>query len=223
MSGAPADLQGFLKTGGLSAVYVADSPLSRLAADVYALLTPYAEVDEANGYALRSTVEALTKMYFDVDELVREGVNGEPGWSAAVDATRVPSEGLAWLGQIFGVRINPGESVSYYRQRVDGAVGIRRGSMGAMTLAVQPYLTGGKLVVFGERNGGSAYSLVVKTRTAETPNTAPVIAALQATKPAGVLLGYSTFTGILFQESKVNQATYTLSKAAKATYTLRGA
>jgi hypothetical protein len=221
--GVPRDLQAVLKTGGLSGVYVADSPMTRLAADVYALMGPWAELDDVNGFALRALVESVTKTFTDVDELVRDGVNGEPGWSSSLDTTRAPNEALGWLGQMLGVQLRSGESPTYLRQRVALPTGFRRGSTGGMQVAILPYLTGNKTVLFGERTGGSAYTISVRTRTAETPSTTPVLQALRDSKPAGVLLDYATFTGILFQESKANQATYTLSKAAKTTYTLRGA
>lgn len=220
--GVPSDLQHNLKTGGLSGVYIPDVPLTRLAADVYELLSPWSEVDSVNGFGLRILVEAVTKTFTDVDELVRDGVNGEPGWSAAIDTTRAPVEALGWLGQLLGVQLRVGEDVNYLRQRV-ALSNFRRGSLAGMTLAIQPFLTGNKTVLFGERTSGNAYALSVRTRTAETPSTTPVLQALRDSVPAGILLDYATFTGILFQESLANQATYTLSLAAKATYTLRGA
>lgn len=220
---APLDPNGYLKTTGLSGVFVADSPLSRLASEVYGLLEPYSEVDAANGYALRSMVEAVTKMYVDVDELVRDSADGEDvGWSAIMDATRVPSEGLAWLGQIVGVALNPADTLPVSRERVGSGAGVRRGSPAQMIAAAQRLLTGNKTVLMSERTS-DAWHFAVRTRTSETADSAAVLAALLTQKPAGLIMDYATFTGILFTESLANQATYTLSLAAKATYTLRGA
>lgn len=220
---APADLQGWLKQTGISGVFVGDVPLSRLAADVYELLEPYAEVDAANSYALRSLVEACTKTFVDIDEIVRDSLTGDVGWSSIFDADRAPTEALAWLGQMVGMLVYPTDGIALTRWRVAHAVGgIRRGSLTTMIAVAQQLLTGNKTVVVTERVG-DAWHFAIRTRTAETPSSAAVLAALTASKPAGLIMDYATFTGILFQESLANQATYTLSTAAKATYTLRGA
>lgn len=220
---APLDQLAWLNQSGISGVFVADSPLTRLAADVYAIMDPYAEVDAANGFALRTIVEAMTKTFTDIDELVRNSPAGDPGWSPMFDADRAPPEALAWLAQIVGMIVNPADGVIETRWRVGNAVGgVRRGSLSTMIAVAQRLLTGNKTVVVTERTS-DAWHFAVRTRTSETPSSAAVLAALNAAKPAGLIMDYATFTGILFQESLVNQATYTLSTAAKSTYTLRGA
>lgn len=221
---APFDQQAWLQQSGISGTFVADVPLSRLAEDVYDILEPYAEADAASGYALRSIVEAMTKTYVDIDELVRNSPDGlNVGWSGMFDASRCPPEALAWLGQLVGMIIYPTDGITETRWRVSKAVGgIRRGSLSTMIAVAQRLLTGNKTVVVTERTS-DAWHFAIRTRTAETPSSAAVLAALNAAKPAGLIMDYATFTGILFQESLANQATYTLSTAAKATYTLRGA
>lgn len=215
--------QAWLKQTGFSGVFVGDSPMSRLAAEVYAKLEPYAEQDQANGWALRSIVEAMTKMYVDVDELVRDSLTGDPGWSALFDATRCPPEGLTWLAQLLGCSIQQGDGLDVTRDKILGAEsGIRRGSLVTMKRAAARLLTGNKTIVVSERTS-DAWHFSIRTRTSETPSSAAVLAALNAEKPAGLIMDYATFTGILYLESLANQATYTLSTAAKATYTLRGA
>lgn len=220
---APFDTTAWLNQSGISGVFVADVPLSRLATDVYGILDPYAEVDAANGYALRTIVEAMTKTFVDIDELVRQSTAGDPGWSPMFDADRAPPEALAWLAQIVGMTVTPADGVAESRWRVGNAVGgVRRGSLTTMIAVAKRLLTGNKTVVVTERTS-DAWHFAVRTRTSETPSSAAVLAALTAAKPAGLIMDYATFTGILFQESLANQATYTLSLGAKATYTLRGA
>lgn len=217
---APLDPQGYLKTGGLSGVYIADSPIGRLAADIYALLTPYSEDDATTGYALRSIVEAMAKTFTDVDELVRDSVAGDPGWSAILDAVRVPDEGVAWLGQIVGTPPNQGDTLAVSRARIATGEGIHRGSIPTITAIAKRLLTGTKLVVIQERTS-DAWHYSVRTRTTETPSSAAVLAAMQAAKPAGLILDYATFTGVLYQETTAAFATYAATTAAKATYTIR--
>lgn len=216
----PFDPQGFLKTTGISGVYVPDLPISRLGAEVYALLEPYAEGDQLAGYPLRGLVEAMTKTFVDIDEIVRDSPAGDPGWSAIMDATRCPSEGLAWLGQLVGVQLNVGDTVQMSRDRISGAAGIRRGTVQQLTLAAQRLLTGNKTVLITERTS-DAWHFSVRTRTTETPSSAAVLAALIAQKPAGLIMDYNTFAGILYAETTAAFATYAATTAAKATYALR--
>jgi hypothetical protein len=218
-----ADPQAWLRQTGLSGVYVVDVPMSRLAAEVYAKLEPYAEIDEANGWALRSIVEALTKMYVDVDELVRESAIGQPGWSPLFDASRCPSEGLTWLAQIIGCTIARGDTLAVTRSKLAGAEsGLRRGTLATMKIAAQRLLTGNKTIVVSERTS-DAWHFAIRTRTTETPDSAAVLAALTAQKPAGLIMDYATYPGLLYQETTAAFANYTATQAAKATYTIRSA
>jgi len=219
---APLDPYVNLRTGGLSGVFVADSPMTRLASEVYAAMEPYAEPDAATGWALRSLVEALTKMYTDVDELVRDSADGlNPGWSAAFDANRVPAEGLAWLGQLVGVPLLRGDTLATSRIRVAGAeTGIRRGSLTTMIIVAKRLLTGNKTVFVSERTS-NAWTFQISTRTSETPSSAAVLAALTAQKPAGLIMTYLTVAGVVYSETTAAYATYAATTAAKATYTIR--
>jgi hypothetical protein len=220
---APDDPLAWLKLSGISGTFVADTPLSRLAQDVYSILEPYAEQDAALGYGLRTIVEAMTKTFVDIDELVRESPQGDVGWSAMFDADRAPPEALAWLGQVVGTSIAPADGLTETRWRVaNGVGGIRRGSLTTMIAAMKRTLTGNKTVFVTERVG-DAWHFSIRTRTSETPSTLATTLALISQKPAGLIGDYATYTGILFQESLVNQATYSASLTAKATYTLRGA
>lgn len=214
------DPQAFLKLSGISATFVPDLPLSRLAADIYALLEPYAEGDAALGYPLRAFVESIAKMLTDVDELVRDGPNGELRWSGLFDASRIPPEGLGWLGQIVGVALVPVDPIATSRARVAAADGIKRGSVAQVKLAAQRLLIGNKTVIMTERTT-DAWHFAVRTRTTETPNSAAVLAALLAAKPAGLILDYATFTGILYQETSAAFATYAATSTAKTTYAIR--
>lgn len=217
------DPNAWLQQTGLSGVFVGDSPTSRLAQEVYDKLAPYAEVDEANGWALRSLVEAVTKMYLDVDDLVRESPADDPGWSALFDAARMPPEAMPWLAQLIGMVVVRSDPLDVTRDKLTYAeTGIQRGSVPSMLRSIKRTLTGNKTVFITERTT-DAWHLSIRTRTAETPSSTVTAQAIIAQKSAGLVIDYATFTGILFTESLANQATYTLSTAAKATYTLRGA
>lgn len=205
---------------GLSGEFVPRLELSRVAEEIYGALGPYTEVDADNGLAMRWFVSALCKMFEDVDELVRDSLLGEQGWSEMFDPTRVPPEGMAWLGQLLGVRIPPSADEAIARAMLVTPAGIHRGTRPAMEGAIAPLLIGNKTVYFFERDT-SAYHIAIRTRTTETPDPAAVLAALIANKPAGLVLDYATFAGVLYLETSGAFATYAATSAAKATYALR--
>lgn len=207
---------------GLSGDFVPAAGLSRMASDVYAELSPLTEQDATYGYPLRTLVQALCKMIEDVDELVREGTGGETSWSALFDPTRTPEEGLAWLGQLLGVPVNRGESIDTRRARVVAAAGINRGTKAAMTAAAAIHLTGTKHVLFIERTS-DAYHFGVRTRSSETPDPTQTLADLISAKPAGLIMDYTTYDGVTFEDSLLADPTYADSTTAHATYALRSA
>jgi hypothetical protein len=133
---------------------------------------------------------------------------------------RAPDEVLPWLAQLVGVIIQPGDTTAQRRAAVLAAAGIKRGTVASMISAAQKYLTGTKFVAFFERTS-DAWHFSVRTRTVETPSSAAVLAALIAAKPAGLILDYVTFTGVLYADTTAAFASYSATTAAKATYTIR--
>lgn len=176
------------------------------AEELYASLTPggFTDGDEAQGWALLNFCEALAgKMLEPVNELVRDGALGEPGWSSILDANRAPAYMLPWLAQLVGVRFPTDDlPVLEQRNRIKSTDGWQRGTVAAIRGAAALYLTGSKYVFFRERydpddpTGDYPYRLYVATLPAETPDSAKVLSALLEQKPMGVRLKY-TVTGSL--------------------------
>lgn len=184
-----------------------------VAADLYAELAPLAVEDADRGWALLTIGEAIGRMVQDVDDLARDREAGI-GWSAIVDRLRVPAAGLAWLGQMTGVRVTAGAGADVQRAEIANAAGFRRGSPAAMIGAARAHLTGAQTVVLRERDGG-AYRLTVITYADQTPDPAAVERALIAQKPAGVVLLYLTQTG---QDYATLAGAYADYAAVAATY-----
>lgn len=140
------------------------------------------------------------KMVQEVEDYASDGINGEVGWSAIVDLNRVPDKGLDWLAQFVGVTLNAGLTAAQKRQQIHAVGGWGRGSLASIAGAPVPYLTGTKTVIIRERDPAAcaaqpAYGLTVITKTSETPNSAVVLAALIAQKPAGIVLNYVVLAG----------------------------
>lgn len=172
---------------------------------------------------LRDYVTAISTMFAPVEEMVRDG-QGNPPWSILFSIDNTPRSAYAWLAQWVGVTLDQ-KSVSetddaYYarqRNKIREVSGQGRGTLGAMTAAAQQYLTGNKTVMFRERDP-DAYSIIVITLDAETPNPDAVNLALISQKPAGIIMDYHTLTGNDYQLVKDADTNYAGAKARWITY-----
>jgi hypothetical protein len=168
--------------------------LSAVGERVFDDLAPVAGQDADNDDALAKFVHAVVAPLEEVDELVSPTEDGAPGWVTVSDADAVAVKMLPWLGQFVGVKPAAGLTEAEQRARVNAAAGFRRGTVGAMRAAPEPYLTGTKTVFFIERHT-SAYNFSVATLASETADADAVEAALLAQKPAGLVMTYSTIVG----------------------------
>lgn len=169
-------------------------------------------------------IGAISSMFEEAEDAVRDGETGNPPFSMMFDPDNVPTYALAWLGQFVGVQPEnqsqfetDDDFYARQRQRIKDHLGFARGSAAAMLAAAQLYLTGNKTVLFRERDG-SAYHLTVVTRTSETPDSGKVLRALTDLKPAGITLDYHTITGRDFDEVKADNATFAAAAAAYTSF-----
>lgn len=178
--------------------------LGSFAQGLYDAIAPLAYDDKNNGWALALYCNAIGEMFQEIEDYARDSVdaNGRviPGWSSIVDVNRAPSAGLAWLAQLVGVTLDQRLSDADQRAQIRNVGGWDRGSLASIAGAPLPYLTGTKTVIIRERDPGAcaaqpAYGLTVITKTSETPNSAAVLAALLAQKPAGLVLNYVVLAG----------------------------
>ncbi len=157
--------------------------------DMYDRLAPLAREDAKNGWSLKIFLGALGTSLDGPLDIVSDNVDDEPGWSSILDLTRCPEEGLPWLGQMAGVKVNPTLSDTIKRAQIAGLGSWARGSIPSLVAAAQIYLTGTKTVFLREQFP-DAYAFTVITFASETPDEAAVLAALQAQKPAGLIMTY---------------------------------
>jgi len=132
------------------------------------------------------------------------GIDGDsdyvPGWGALFDVDRCPPASLPFLGQIVGVMVPTGMDASDARQLIKAEAGINRGTPASSTSAVQRFLTGSKTVVLQERLNGStgasdAYQVTIGVLSGEVGSLAPIQAAVNAVKPAGIIVSYQVIAG----------------------------
>lgn len=167
--------------------------VGQAASDLYARLGPLAWADAEHGWALLLYCAAFTAGWEEIESLVRDDP-GYPGWGKALDPVVAPEKFLGWLGQFAGVRRPPNFDADDFRALILDRPRFRRGRPGALIEAARPLLTGGRRVSIIERDG-SPYRVTVVTYTAETPDAAAVNAALQAAKPAGLVLTHRVDDG----------------------------
>lgn len=191
------------------------------AEEAYESMGPWAEQDTLDErYDLLGYLEGVFggSRLQDLIDIVRDGPNGEPGWSSVLDLERAPSEWLPWLAQLGGARVLPGLDDAGQRARIAGTDGMKRGSPGALRAAAQQYLTGNKYVILNERLGGNAWQLGIRSLDSETPDPALVLNAINEQKPAGIVLSYATVPGQTYDALATAFDTYTDMEAAYATY-----
>jgi hypothetical protein len=195
----------------------------------YDALEPIATPDESLGWPLLAYVSGLALPSEEVADLAETGDNGEVGWSVLLDIDRVPDKAIGWLAQFIGVRLNPDLDTATQRTRVRETDGWNRGTLGAFAGAAHQYLTGAQHVIIRERFNPAdpdvdhAYHIQVITYTAETPDSAKVLAALLEQKPAGIILHYEVFDGqdfeTLFLDNPDFQGVYTTYATFQGVFT----
>lgn len=156
----------------------------------------------------------------DIENLVSDGPNGEPGWSGILDLARVPDYALEWLAQFVGVRLPAGLTAAQKRTRIQNTDGWKRGTVAALRGAILPFLTGNQTVILRERDS-SAYHFTVTTYTSQSgdaANQAKILAALVEQKPAGLVMAYQVQTGQDYQSLLTGNPLYSNVFANFATY-----
>lgn len=181
---------------------------------------PYLVDDDGS---LATFLEAMALGFEPIDQVVRDTDAG-PGWSQILDPNRAPAWALTWLAQLVGIQLPAGTPEATARNLIRTPAGWRRGSVGAIQDAVRPLLTGSQTVIVLERTGGAwagadnPYHFSVVTYTSETPDTAAVVAAVNAQKPAGLVVSVTTTTPHTWLTLQAHYADWNAVKAAFATW-----
>lgn len=161
-------------------------PTTQLAADAYARLEPVWAHDDQRGWPLLAFLGGLGEAFRDGEEIARAQPGREP-YQQAFDIDRCPTRLLPFLGQFVGVPVNATASDLEQRTQIRAEGGFARGRPLTMLSAVQATLTGSKRARLTERSA-DAWTILITTDPADTPDTAQTNRAAQAVKPAGDLL-----------------------------------
>jgi hypothetical protein len=189
--------------------------VSPLAEQVYGQLWPLTGQDETLGWALLLLVAVCAHPFAQVDALVGDTDQG-PGWSPLFDIDRSPD--LDYTAGLVGDRSPEGLTDDQRRDHIRDVGGLRRGMPESLKAAAALHLTGAKTVTLYERDGNAWWDTLI-TRTAETPDPAAVVAAVNdpTVKPAGRKITCHVYDGWTLDEMEAAYPTLDDLEAAFTT------
>lgn len=167
-------------------------PEHALVQKVYDALGPWARAD-SDGHLL-DFVRALVEPLAGMSDIVSDSPSHE-GWGILMDLDSVPEEALAWLAQFVGVELSADLDPEGQRIRIAEAAGFKRGTPEAIIAAAKQYLTGQRKVELYEREG-SPWRFRLRTYATETPDPGRVVSAVEALRPAGLVVTYEIQQGV---------------------------
>jgi hypothetical protein len=187
--------------------------------ELYDSVEPLTYADEELGWPLALYCDALGLLLDEIALVVRSDDDGNDGWSAFADPARCPDDFLLTLALWAGIRYPRRMSLSDLRPLIGPqAPGLWRGTVAAITAAVQRYLIPGGQIYFEERADGDPYKLRIFTYADETLDETALERELLISIPAGLILDYELRVGADYAQVKAGFATYSAVKAQFPTY-----
>src|SRR3954471_9923751 len=185
-----------MDTATLAALYPPTIGEEAYTVDFRPLVDAYGDPD----HSLSVFLHGLGAMLKQVDDIAKDGPNGEPGWSQIFDLERAKTEWLPWIGQLVGYKVPPKpdtQSVAEYhakqKERIITRSAYRRGTTQLLLEVIQEHLGGSRRVIIEERYGDDPYMIKVWVFEAEIlTSIAEIKAAALAQKMAGLLMEFST-------------------------------
>jgi P2-related tail formation protein len=128
-----------------------------------------------------------------------------PGWSILFSVNNCPTAFLPYLAQFVGVSLPFGVSDATARSLIQAEAGQQRGTLASITAAAQRNLVPGAFLEIYERTGPSgpnAYEMMLYALTVGLlTDSADLIAAVEAVKPAGIQITYVITAGWTWSEA----------------------
>lgn len=149
------------------------------------------------GYPLLRYLSLLGDLAGEVETIADRAVAGE-----LVDPDAADDAWLPWLGQLVGVRLDPAEVPSTWRDAItNGAAGWQSGTRASIATAARRALTGTKYVDVRSHNGrprtgGDPFTILLVVREDEAPTPLSKVSdavTVAGAKPAGYKLAVSTY------------------------------
>lgn len=161
-------------------------------------------------------VNGLALMLKPIDDISRDGPNGEPGWSQIFDLERAKTNWLPWMGQIVGYEVPTrpsGQSLADYdaqqRERMFTRAAWRKGTNGLLHDVIAEQLNDPKRVIIQNRVGGNANQIKVWVYASDiATSAAEVEAAARSQKALGLIMEFAVLAGKTYESLRAANATY---------------
>jgi len=173
-------------------------------------------------------LHALAVMLQPVDDICKDGPNGEPGWSQIFDLTRAKTSWLPWVGQLNGYAVPPkpdSQTLEYYdanqRERIVTRRADLKGTTELLIAQVGDQLNPPKRVIVQERYQGDASQIRVWVYEEDIATSqAEVQKAALAAKFSGLLMTFAFIPPTAtYQELLATHLTYQVVKNTFDSYT----
>lgn len=162
-------------------------------------------------------LHGLAAMLQPIEDICKDGDNGEPGWSQIFDLNRAKTSWLPWVGQLNGYQVPAkpaSQTLAQYdaiqRQRIFTKRADTKGTTARLVDDIKDHLNPPARVLVSERYGGDAAQIRVWVYTSDIKTSqAEVQKAALSAKFAGLIMTFSVLPGT---------ASYNGLLAANATY-----
>lgn len=161
-------------------------------------------------------INGIALMFKQVDDIARDGPNGEPGWSQIFDLVRAKTNWLPWMGQIVGYKVQTKaefQTLEDYdaqeRERMTTRSAWRNGTNGILYDVIREQLIDPKRVIIQNRAGGNANQINVWVYDEDiATSAAEVEKAARSQKALGLIMDFSVLTGENYESLRAANASY---------------
>lgn len=193
--------------------------------DLYDWFGPYIERWGDPGNHLWVYLHALGAMLQPIDDMVKDGPEGEPGWSQMLDLRRAKTEWLPWIGQWVGYTVPDqgkqplAEYDPIQRDQIVCMAAHRRGSIDALYDAIEYHLNEPKTIIIHERTPDPDHLDLFVLQSEIKTSLALVQQAALAAKAAGLLFTFQSVAGGTYLEFKARNTIYSTLPPKFSSYT----
>jgi hypothetical protein len=200
----------------MSDPYLPDIYPNSIGEDAYSSLKPITDRWGDEGSFLSVYVHGLAVMLKPIDDIARDGPDGEPGWSQIFDIERAKTNWLPWMGQIVGYTVPSrpsGQSLADYdaeqRERINTRSAHRNGTNDILRDVIAEQLNDPKRVIIQNRVGGNPNQIKVWVYAADIATTAALVEqAARSQKAIGLVMEFAVLTAKNYESVRAANATY---------------
>jgi|1185.fasta_scaffold278524_2 hypothetical protein len=200
----------------MSDPYLPDIYPNSIGDDAYEALKPIVDRWGDPGEFLSVYVHGLALMLKPIDDISRDGPNGEPGWSQIFDLERMKTGWLPWAGQIVGYQVPSkprDQSLADYdakqRERMVTRAAWRNGTNDILYDVIAEQLNEPKRVIIQNRVGGNANQIKVWVYADDIATSAAEVEKVaRANKAIGLIMEFDVLVGGDYETLRANSPTY---------------